>query len=59
MGYGLLIIFFSFPLALFTIFLGILSLIWKQGLIPGPIVLVVAGGAVLFYVYGFFETQVF
>jgi len=59
LGFGFLIIFFSFPLALFAIFLGILSLIWKQGRIPGTIALVVAGGAVLFIVYGFFETQVF
>jgi hypothetical protein len=51
--------FFTFPLALYTIFLGILSLTGKQGRIPGTIALSSSTAVLLFSIYQFFKTLVF
>jgi hypothetical protein len=58
-GLGSLAIFFTLPLALYTIFLGILSLTGKQGRIPGTIALSITSAVLLFAIYEFLETQVF
>jgi hypothetical protein len=51
LGSGSLYVFFTIPLTLYAVFLGILSITGKQGRIPGTIALVVTSAAFLYAIY--------
>ncbi|WP_240690214.1 hypothetical protein [Arthrobacter sp. PAMC25564] len=57
-GVGLLVVFFTLPLALYEIFLGVLSLAGEQGRIPGSIALKITSTVLLFAIYKSVEPQV-
>ena len=60
-GIGLFYYLFSvtFPAALATIALGVVSLVRRRGRVPGTIALTITSGVLIWFVYGFLESQVF
>jgi len=49
----------TFPAALATIALGVVSLVRRRGRVPGTIALSITSGVLIWFVYGFLESQVF
>ena len=49
----------TFPAALATIALGVVSLVRRRGRVPGTIALSISSGVLIWFVYGFLESQVF
>ena len=60
-GIGLFYYLFSvtFPAALATIALGVVSLVRRLGRVPGTIALTITSSVLIWFVYGFLESQVF
>ena len=49
----------TFPAALATIALGVVSLVRRRGRVPGTIALSITSGVLIWFVYGLLESQVF
>ena len=49
----------TFPAALATIALGVVSLVRRRGRVPGTIALTITSSVLIWFVYGFLESQVF
>ncbi|MEV7132102.1 hypothetical protein AB0N24_04355 [Arthrobacter sp. NPDC093128] len=60
-GIGLFYFLFSvtFPATLATIALGVVSVVRRRGRVPGTIALTITAGVLIWFVYGFLESQVF